>query len=219
MDFKFGEKAAILDRIFFGGRRGFRGGSGGGGGEDGPRIGGFLKMELRERGKLVTRREGHNIWTLTGREFIVETITLAALVPARAKHRDDALRYFGFGTGATPEVAEVSRLVAPVEYRAGEFLAPAQVPATFPSASLGTARTAVQLKREYAENELSMGGPVTLTEFGCFTDGDPANNNAVGRPTDHATASIQAPVGYKPFDPFTKNLNRTLEVIYELRVV
>jgi hypothetical protein len=60
---------------------------------------------------------------------------------------------------------------------------------------------------------------VVLTEFGCFTDGNPAVNNEVGRPTDLATAGSQAPVGYKPFDPFTKNSNRTLEVIYELRVV
>ena len=209
------ELAAIFDRLSIGGRRGGGGGSGG----DGPQIGGYLTMELRERGKLVTRREGHNIWTLTGREFIVETITLAALTPSRVKNRDDALRYFGFGTGGNPEVAEVSRLVQPVQYMANEFLAPAQVPVTFPSASLGTARTSVQLRREYAENELSLGGPVTLTEFGCFTDGNPALNNDVGRPTDFATSSAQAPVGYKPFDPFTKNLNRTLEVIYELRVV
>jgi hypothetical protein len=212
---RFKDIAQLADRLLLGGRRRGSGSSGG----DGPQIGGFLKMELRERGKLVTRREGHNIWTLSGREFIVETITLAALTPSRAKNRDDALRYFGFGIGITPEVAEVTRLVSPVEYQTSLFLAPAQVPVTFPSASLGTARTSVQLRREYSENELSLPNPVVLTEFGCFTDGNPAVNNEVGRPTDLATAGSQAPVGYKPFDPFTKNSNRTLEVIYELRVV
>ena len=212
------DAATILDHIFFGGRRGFRGGQGGVD-EDGPRVGGVLKLELRERGKLVTKREGHNVWTLTGREFLVETTTYAALSPSLQKNRDDGLRYFGFGTGVTAESAEVTRLVSPVEYKVGEFLASAQIPVTFPSASLGTARTAVQLRREYAQNELSLGGPVTLTEFGCFTDGDPTAGNAPGRPTDFPTASAQAPCAYKTFDPFTKNTNRTLNVVYEFRVV
>lgn len=213
----FKDLARIADRLFFGGH--------GLGSKyypsDGPTVGGVFKSVMRERGKIVpgSRREGHNIWTLTGREFIVETISLAALVPARLKNRDDALLYFGLGIGSTPEVAAVSRLVDPVVYIAGEFLAPAQVPVTFPSVSLGTPKTAVQLIREYSDAEISLTGPVVLTEFGCFTDGDPASNNVPPRPTAFDTAKLTAPVGYKTFEPFTKTSGRTLEVIYELRVV
>ena len=117
------------------------------------------------------------------------------------------------------EVAEIAALVSPVEYIAGEFLAQTQVPVTFPSDATGTPRTSVQLIREYATTEISIGGNVVLTEFGCFTDGDPTNNNIPPRPTDMATAGSQAPVGYKNFEPFTKTTTRTLRVIYELRVV
>jgi hypothetical protein len=175
---------------------------------------------MRERGKIVpgSRREGSNIWTLTGREFIVEVITLASLAPV-AKIRNDSLLYFGLGSGAQPEVAEVSRLVSGVEYVVGEFLATTQVPANFPAAALGTAKTSVRLVREYGENELSLGAPTIITEFGCFTNGDPTTNNSVGRATSLAVAGTQAPVGYKSFEPFTKTTNRTLEVVYELRVV
>lgn len=205
----------IVDDLLLGGRL-----SRGDGGGDGPTIGGKLSLVMRERGKLVrgSRREGHNIWTLTGREFIVESTTLLTSSP-RAKNRDDALRYFGFGSGVQPEVAEVARLFDPVEFRSGEFLAAAQVPVTFPSSSTGTARTSVRLIREYATNELSMGASVVLAEFGCFTDGDPNNNNAIGRPVDLTTAGAQAPCGYKSIEPLTKTTSRTLEVIYELRVI
>lgn len=214
----FKELVQVVDRLLFGGK------DQGGLGLDprsNPTVGGFLTMQLRERGKVVpgSRREGHNIWTLTGREFIVETISLASLAPTRQKNRDDAVLYFGLGSGVQPEVAEVSRLLNPVEYLPGEFLAQAQVPVDFPSSASGSARTAVRLVREYATHEISMGAPVTLTEFGCFTDGDPDNNNVPGRPTGFGTASVQAPVGYKTIEPLTKTTARTLEAIYEIRVI
>ncbi len=213
----FKDLARIADRLFFGGR----GPTPDLSPTDGPTVGGYFSCLMRERGKIVpgSRREGHNIWTLTGREFIVEAISLAALSPSRVKNRDDALLYFGLGTGSTPEVAAVARLVEPVPYLAGEFLAQAQTPVTFPSTVLGTPKTSVQLIREYSETEISLAGPVVLTEFGCFTDGDPANSNIPPRPTAFDTAKLTAPVGYKTFDPFTKTTGRTLEVIYEIRVV
>lgn len=210
----FSSVARVLDRLLFGGRW-LRGEV------SDPAIGGYLTIQMREGGKVVpgSRREGHNIWTLTGREYIVEAIALASVTPTRTRFREDAVRYFGFGEGVQPEVAEVSRLLQPVEYRVGEFLAPAQVPAIFPSSASGTAKTSVRLYREYAENELSLGVNVTLTEFGCFTDGDPTNSNAVGRTTSYAVASTQAPVGYKAFDPFVKTMGRAIEVAYEIRVL
>lgn len=204
----------LVDSLFLGGKR-FSG-------EEGPTIGGHLSLVMRERGKLVrgSLREGKNIWTLTGREYIVETTTLLSVTP-RTKNREDALRYFGFGSGVQPEVAEVARLLQPLEYKPGGFLAPAQVPVTFPSTATATARTSVRLIREYATNELSMGTNVVLAEFGCFTDGDPNSvpANQVGRALDLGVAGVQAPCGYKNFEPLTKTTSRTLEVIYELRVI
>lgn len=209
------EIVRVLDRLLFGGRW-----LSGQIRDENPSVGGYLKMRMRERGKIVpgSHREGSNIWTLTGREFLVERMTLATLTPSRTFNRDDALLYFGMGTGTQPEVAQVSKLQNPIEYTPGEFLAPARVPVTFPSA-VGAPRTSVRLVREYGAEELSLGGTVLLTEFGCFTDGDPASGNIPGRPTDFSTASLQAPVGYKTFDPLPNTTGRELEVIYEVRVL
>jgi len=33
-------------------------------------VHGWVRLVLRERGKLVTEREGHNVWTNTGSEFV-----------------------------------------------------------------------------------------------------------------------------------------------------
>ena len=62
-----------------------------------------LKITARERGKIVDRREGHNIWLNTGREFIAQLmsyVTMAPLVPVR----DDRIRYMGFGIGGTRQL-------------------------------------------------------------------------------------------------------------------
>ena len=40
-----------------------------------------LKLTVRERGKIVARREGHNIWVDLGREYLAGLISLAAIGP------------------------------------------------------------------------------------------------------------------------------------------
>ena len=186
--------------------------------KDRPQIRGFVTVEARERGKLRQRVEGENILTLTGREFYNELALLQAFSP-RTFFRNDRLAYFGLGTGAQPEEPEVSSLVQPVPYTAGEFLAAVQAPATFPAGV--TTRTSARLVREYGRSEVSLlGASVVLTEAGIFSDGDPADNwNTAARPTDYATTSEDAPFFYKAFEPVTKNAETTVRLIWELRVV
>ena len=182
-------------------------------------ISGHVTLRTRDKdGNIVQEVEGDNIWTLTGREYVAEMMTLQALSPARVPIRNDRILYIGVGKGTQTEVAEVSGLNDPVEYRVGEFLARVQVPATFPADADGSPRTAVRYIREFASNEISLGGAVVITELGLFTDGDPANNFAVPCPTDFTTASTRAPMAYKAVEPVTKDPDYTLEVIWEVRI-
>lgn len=181
-----------------------------------PAVQGYLRLETREGGKLRSVREGKNIWTLTGREHIVELISLAATSP-RTTFRDDRVGYIGMGTGSQAEVAGVTSLVTPVVYKTGEFLAQLVAPATFPSAA---DRTAVQFIREFGKAEISLGYDVVLTEAGLYSDGDPEDDwDISGLPTDFATTSSRAPDAYKTFEPITKTVDFTLRTVWELRVL
>lgn len=176
---------------------------------------------LDPRGGLVRSsiRRGHNVWTLTGREYLAELMAIqSVLTDPPTPVRDDRIYYMGVGEGVQAEVESVSALADPVEYRSGEFLAPIQVPATFPATAASTPRTEVQFIREFASNEISIGTDVIITEAGLYTNGDPDNDNDVGRPTDFATAAGQAPVAYHQFEPITKFIGFTLVLVWEVRI-
>ena len=185
---------------------------------DAPEIQGKFRLEVRERGKLTATRDGFNICTLTGREWLSELIALESAGP-RTPYREDRIALIGLGTGAQPEVANVGSLVEPVPYVTGEFLASLAVPATLTSSGTASTNTGVQFIREFARNEVSLGFDVTLTEAGLFTDGDPDNNFSLPAPTDYVTASSRAPMFYKTFEPVTKTVDSTVRVIWEVRFV
>lgn len=189
-------------------------------------IEGFFRAVCRERGKLVygTRREGKNIWTLTGREYLAQLMSYSFYgtsahgagganpdLPAR----DDRIRYFGFGTGTQPEVASVTALVTPIAFDGGTtFLAQVGLP-TYP---LSPSRTTVSYSRTYLETELSAIGTVNLTEAGLFTDGAPTSSYAPKtRDVTLVNAAAQAPAAYKTFEPLKKTQNFTLDAIWEIR--
>lgn len=182
-----------------------------------PTIEGRFRLELfDERGKRRGLREGKNICTLTGREHIAQLLALAARSP-RTTYREDRISYFGVGTGAQPEVSNITSLIEPVPYRTAEFLAPVLAPATFPT---GDSQTSVQFVREYGKNEISLGYNVVLTEAGMFTDGDPNNDFDIsGTPTDYSTTSGRAPMFYKTFEPITKTTQFSLRGVWEVRIV
>ena len=181
-------------------------------------VKGWVKMLMRERGKIVpgSHREGHNIWTNTGREYLAMLMSIET-GPATA-FRQDRVQYIGVGTGSQVEDAGVIGLVQPVEYATNLFLAPIDVPPTFP---LLPTRTTVRYHRLFGETEITIGGgEVTISEVGLFTNGDP---NAVpvynpgSRDRTIAVAAQQAPVAYKTFDPVTKKDSLQLEVSWEIR--
>lgn len=187
-------------------------------------IEGFFSMYARERGKIVpgSRREGKNIWTLTGREFLARLMSYASYSPNEPA-RNDRIRYIGFGTGLAPEVSSVSRLVSPIAYTTssgGLFLAELALP-TYPFQTSGSFGTAVRYTREFEETELSTSGSVQLSEVGLFTDGSPTSSPDPFEPGTRnrtlAQAQFQAPAGYKSFDPFRKTQNMIISSFYEVR--
>lgn len=187
-------------------------------------IEGFFSMYARERGKIVpgSHRKGKNIWTLTGREFLARLMSYSAYAPDAAA-RNDRIRYLGFGTGTTPEVSSVSKLVSPISYTTsggGLFLAELAIP-TYPFQSSGSYGTSVRYTREFSETELSTVGSVLLTEAGIFTDGSSTSSPVPFTPGTRnltlAQAQFQAPMGYKTFESFRKTQNMILSCFYEVR--
>jgi hypothetical protein len=184
-----------------------------------PLIEGKVRLEMRERGKLVTRREGSNIWTLTGREYLAELIALQSRNP-RTLFRSDRVAYIGMGSGVQAEVSNITSLVDPVVYKTGEYLASLAAPATFPSSGTTTSNTATRFVREFSTGELSLGYNVVITEAGLFTDGDPDNDwDTASTPTDFSAAAGRAPVAYKSFEPVTKTTQFTLRIVWDVRFV
>lgn len=187
-------------------------------------IEGFFSMYARENGKIVpgSHRDGKNIWTLTGREFLARLMSYAAYSPDEAA-RNDRIRYLGFGVGTTPEVSSVSQLVSPIAYTAssgGLFLAELAIP-TYPFQTSGSFGTAVRYTREFSETELSTSGSVLLTEAGIFTDGSATASPDPFEPGTRdltlAQAQFQAPMGYKTFEAFRKTQNMIISCFYEVR--
>ncbi len=181
---------------------------------------GFFSMVARERGKIVrgSRREGKNVVTLAGREFYARVSSYSSYSPL-TRARTDAIRYIGMGTGTTPEVTTVNRLVSPVAYSASFFLAELAIP-TYPFQTSGSFGTAVRYTREFSETELSVSGTVDLTEAGLYTDGSPSSSPAfTGGTRDRtlAQANFQAPNTYKTFEVLRKTQNFVLQVAWEIR--
>lgn len=63
-----------------------------------------LRITIRERGKIVGRRQGHNIWLNLGREYLASLIAYSSFGPLTTE-RDDRIRYMGLGIGGTRQLA------------------------------------------------------------------------------------------------------------------
>ena len=168
----------------------------------------------RARGKKKFVREGHNVWTTTGREY---SCLLKSYDNNGQPFRSDRIRYVGLGTGTQVESVSVSGLAAPVPWSAGQFLRQIQFPLTsFPNPQV---RTSVRYTAKYGLDNISLGGGlVEITECGLFTDGSQdAPFTVGGRSLGINSASQQSPVAYHTFDPIPKTPNLELDIIWELR--
>ena len=83
-------------------------------------------ITMRERGKIVERREGHNIFVDLGREWLSQLIAYQAFGPPDVTFRDDRVKYMGFGIGGTRQLALGTANSAPLgssgdPYEAGSY--------------------------------------------------------------------------------------------------
>jgi len=62
-----------------------------------------LIITARERGKIVARREGHNIWLNLGREYLAQLIAYSSMSPVTPEV-DDRIRYMGLGIGGSRQL-------------------------------------------------------------------------------------------------------------------
>jgi len=72
-----------------------------------------LILTARERGKIVSQREGHNIWLNLGREWLAQLIAYQVL-PDLTTYTDHRIRYMGLGIGGTRQIAPAVANAAPL---------------------------------------------------------------------------------------------------------
>lgn len=63
-----------------------------------------LFLTMRDRGKIVARRDGHNIWLNLGREYLAQLISYSSFTPVTPE-RNDRVRYMGLGIGGVRQIA------------------------------------------------------------------------------------------------------------------
>lgn len=180
-----------------------------------------MQAFMRERGKLVpgSLREGHNVFTVTGRNLLSKLLSWQTIGAADIPYTHRRIRWMGIGIGSQLEVSTVSSLAQPALVTSTDFLVAIQT-AEFPSS------TSVRYLKEFSTNEITIAGvPVAITEAGMFADVVPGNaggtedvgHTAPTDPTLKPTIGTNPPVAYKAFESLTKTSDFTLEIRWELR--
>lgn len=63
-------------------------------------------ITVRERGKIVARREGHNVFVTPGHQWLAELVACTSFSP-ETPERDDRIRYMQFGIGGKGQAQQV----------------------------------------------------------------------------------------------------------------
>jgi len=179
-------------------------------------VSGYVRAWLSDDdGKVVpgSWREGHNVFTLTGREYLTQQISWAAWTGARGTSTpggplgaagvpNPRVLYIGCGDNAGLEVATVTKLGNAVPFvaaPANTYLKAVTVPPTYPSAGV------VRYSVSFLPAEISLGAPQDYNEFGLYLD------------SATITAVDNAPIAYKVIDTLSKTTAYTLNVEWEVR--
>lgn len=183
-----------------------------------------LILVARERGKIVCRREGHNIWVDLGREYLASLIGYSSYSPDTPE-LDYRVKYMGLGIGGTRQLAPgiansppmstdypgtnaqtdtdptVTTLERPVRVTSAPLWLGQVQPVAHPSPSQA------EFVIDFLTTEISYGSYLTvpLSEVGLFTS---AANPAVGTNTV---------IAYDTFDTISKTSAFSLEVTWTVR--
>lgn len=193
-----------------------------------------LKLYLRERGKIVGRREGHNIFLDLGREWLAQLVSFASINPD-VPFRNDRIRYMGFGIGGNRQLQlgtanappisppyvgtntqtdtdpSLSVIERPVRVSGSTTAYPGIAGdiwlGTIGSADPLSIPTQTTFRRLFTQTEISYGPfvSVPLSEVGLFTSAsDPGNHQ-------------NTMIAYDTFDTISKTSAFELEVIWTIR--
>ena len=72
-----------------------------------------LSLVMRDRGKIIARRDGHNIWLNLGREYLAQLIAYSLFSPLTPE-QDNRIRYMGLGIGGSRQLALGTANAAPL---------------------------------------------------------------------------------------------------------
>jgi hypothetical protein len=191
-----------------------------------------LKIIARERGKIVARRDGHNIWLDLGREWLANLIGYESYSPDTPQE-DNRIKYMGLGIGGTRQLAPatansgdllsdypgtnnqtdtdptVTVLERPVRVTGGSG-APAAGDAWLGAVQVPTSHlvaTSATFRRVFTQTEVSYYPYLTvpLSEIALFTAGADAQYY------------LNNPVAYDTFDTISKTVAVELEVEWTIR--
>lgn len=177
-----------------------------------------FKLELRERGKLKQTRDGHNVFTDTGRDWLSKLSAWSTIGSPDVPYTNRRVRWIGLGTGVQAETAAVSALQTPAQITTGIYLGAIQ------ATNILTA-TSVEFVRDFSTSEISIPllglNVVPITEAGIFVDVQPAStsdgvdDSAAGGVTDttlDTSLQTNAPVAYKTFEAVNKTVDFSLVI-------
>jgi len=189
---------------------------------------------MRERGKIVARREGHNIWVSLGSEYLAERISLQSYAPD-TPYNTYHVKYMGMGIGGTAQKAldvannppisppyvgtndqvatdlTVTTLERPVRISGSASAYPGIAGDAWVgligSADPNTVPTQTTFRRTFTQSEINYGSfvSVPLSEIGLFlSSADPENYQNLL-------------VAYHTFDTLMKTPAFSLEVVWTIR--
>jgi hypothetical protein len=178
-----------------------------------------VEFILRERGKVRERREGHNVFTVAGKNLLSKLMPWSFIGTTDVPYTNRRVRWMGVGIGSQLEVTTVSAINQPVLVTDTDYLSAIQS-VEFPTS------TSVRFIKEFGTGEITIvGTPVTITEAALFADVSPANMggtedvgySGVSSTTLDPTAVANAPISYKVIEGLTKTVDFTLEIRWEYR--
>jgi len=181
---------------------------------------------MRCGGKIVpgSRREGHNVFTVTGRNWLSKLVAWQTIAGTDVPYTQRRIRWFGVGTGEQLESVTVTSLAEPALLTSSQYLVTPQA-IEFPTSS------SVRFIREFGLNEITVANtPVSVREAGLFADVNPAkpgNPNDGYEDVEHSPGTVDTilspyvdnnpPVAYKAFEALTKTVDFTLEIRWDFR--
>jgi len=193
-----------------------------------------ILLLARERGKIVQRREGHNIWVSLGSEYLAERISLQSYSPD-VPYNPHHVKYMGLGIGGSAQKAlstannlpisppytgtndqvdtdlTVTTLERPIRISGSETAYPGVAGddwvGLIGSADPNSVPTQTTFRRTFTQLEINYGSfvSVPLSEIGLFlSSADPENYQNLL-------------VAYHTFDTLMKTAAFSLEVIWTIR--